>query len=84
MRVEGICEEVEVRQVKQTKKVDGVLAEDIQNEVVASGVLQATSLNLLQSLEAYCFEMKWKLGHFNPYDYSSRLIMTTRSLPTTF
>ena len=71
MRVEGICEEVEVRQVKQTKKVDGVLGEDIQNEVVASGVLQATSLNLLQSLEAYCFEMKWKLGHFNPYDYSS-------------
>ena len=58
MCVEGISEEMEVCQVKNPKKVDGVLGEDIQNEVVASGVLQATSLNLLQSLEAYCFELK--------------------------
>ena len=43
---------------KKTKKGDRVLGKDIQNEVVASGVLQAKSLNLLQSLEAYCFELK--------------------------
>ena len=48
--VEGLSEEVEVCQVKQIEKVDGLLGKEIPNEAVAGGVLQAKPSLLLQSL----------------------------------